>query len=475
MTDLVTTASDQGAHDGDEPRLEWAPAPPPTRRRRWPLLLWIGIPLAGVAAAGWYFGTTLIAPGVTVAGVPVGGLTADAAASTISDGIGSTAVEITADGVTATITGADLGASLPAEELAREALAAHPLWQVGGWFPETDRTAPTIDPDATTAALADGFASVWEAPVDAVVAYDDAADLYVVTPAVPGLGVDAAAAEDAYRDALLAAAPGTLSTDLVELEAAITTEAAAARADELNAVLATAGFYVGEERTVAIPADQTASWLTLTPDPEQGRIDLTADEAAIEAAMAGLAEAVNRAPVNATVITDSDGDVIRAETEGQTGRELADTTGMASDYATQLAGGDAVFALPVSETQFETTSLARLLEVDLSDQRVYLKENGAVIDSWLISSGKSGWETNIGYHKVQAKVRVQDMGNDQVGYLQPDVEWVSYFSGDQAFHAVYWHRNWGTPTSHGCVGMPTSLAKVIYDWAPVGTDVWVHA
>jgi len=56
----------------------------------------------------------------------------------------------------------------------------------------------------------------------------------------------------------------------------------------------------------------------------------------------------------------------------------------------------------------------------------------------------------------------------------PNVEWVMYFNGDEAFHGVYWHNNFGTPQSHGCVGMPNYRAKQIYDWSPAGVDVWIH-
>ncbi|MDX2375990.1 L,D-transpeptidase family protein [Microbacterium sp. LRZ72] len=479
MTDVVTppsTSEDSARPGGDDPIVEWAPTEPAPRRRRWPLLLWIGLPVAALAGAGWYFGTTLIAPGVTVAGVPVGGLTQEAATTAIADTIADTSVTVDVGTTAVTVTGADLGATLPAADLARDALAAAPAWNVGAWFPAPDRSSPELDPAASETALATTLADVWEEPVDATVAYDDSANAYAVTPAVDGRGVEPDLVTDAYLGALLAGeAEATLETELVALEADITTDAATARTDEINAMLADVGFYVGDERTVPVKPDTTASWLTLTPDPEQGTIDVTADEAAIEKAVANLPERVDRDAVDATVVTDANGTVLRTETEGRTGRELAGTAGIAAAFATQLAAGEAAYALEVTETDFETTSLERLLEVDLSSQRVTLMENGDVVDSWAISSGKSGWETNLGWHKVQAKVRIQDMGNDEVGYLQPDVEWVSYFSGDQAFHAVYWHQNWGTPTSHGCVGMPTDLAKWVYEWAPVGTDVWVHA
>lgn len=477
MTDLVTTPPSTGEDAPiDPPRFEWAPAAEAAPRRRWPLALWIGIPAAAIAAAGFFFGTTLIAPGVTIAGVPVGGLSADAAAAKVSETLAGTAIEITAGGVTATVTGADLGARLPADQLAADALGTHPLWQIGSWFPEPDRSSPTLDPDAAEASLASAFAAEWVDPVDAVVAYDDGTDTYVVTAAQPGRGVDHRDAAQAYTDLLLdSSAPTVIDDALVDLEADITTEAATARAEQLNAMLQSAGFYVGDERTVALPADLTASWLTLSPDADQGTIDVTADEAAIQAVVDTLPGMVDRAAENGVVVVNEAGRQLRTEREGADGRVLGATAGIAAAFATQLAGGDAAFALDVDVTAAETTTLVRMLEVDLSEQRLYMKENGVVVDTWLISSGGPGWATNQGRFTVNAKVRMQDMGNSEVGYLQPDVEWVMYFSGDQAFHAVYWRNIWGRPLSHGCVGMPTELAKRIYAWADVGTDVWVHA
>ena len=153
---------------------------------------------------------------------------------------------------------------------------------------------------------------------------------------------------------------------------------------------------------------------------------------------------------------------------------------MANDFANQLASGNGAYALPVEVTPAVTTTLQRLLEVDLSEQRLYLKENGNVVDSWAISSGESRSPTITGHYRVNSHYRVQTMSSTSAtdpywNYEVPNIEWIMYFNGSQAFHGVYWHNNFGTPMSHGCVGMPNSRAKQIYDWSPNGVDVWIHA
>jgi lipoprotein-anchoring transpeptidase ErfK/SrfK len=60
------------------------------------------------------------------------------------------------------------------------------------------------------------------------------------------------------------------------------------------------------------------------------------------------------------------------------------------------------------------------------------------------------------------------------GYDTPDVPWTMYFKWGFAIHGAYWHNNFGTPVSHGCVNMRLHEAKVLYEWAEVGTEVVVH-
>ncbi len=70
------------------------------------------------------------------------------------------------------------------------------------------------------------------------------------------------------------------------------------------------------------------------------------------------------------------------------------------------------------------------------------------------------------------------MGNPDLtkapNYYTPNVPNISYFDGDEALHGAYWHHNFGHRMSHGCVNMPLDAAALVYDWAPIGTEVWVH-
>ena len=64
---------------------------------------------------------------------------------------------------------------------------------------------------------------------------------------------------------------------------------------------------------------------------------------------------------------------------------------------------------------------------------------------------------------------------DGTNYEAPDVPWVTYFHRGYALHAA--HRGAlpsATPGRIGCVNLPVSVAKQVYDFAPLGTPVVVH-
>ncbi|MCT9818862.1 L,D-transpeptidase/peptidoglycan binding protein [Microbacterium sp. W1N] len=472
MTDL-TTKPEFGADSGDPSDaaapVQWA-EPQPKKKSRLRLALWIGIPAALVVGGAAAASLVLIAPGTTVAGVPVGWQTAGAATDAVQQSLDATTVTLGTSGPT--LTAADLGATVDAEALAQAAFDQHPLWNVTAWFGEPIEAPITLDADTATAALAAAAPDLYTDPVPAAIAFDGAA--YVVTPAVDGTGVDVEALQAAVTDAFAA---GTTAPVIEPESAPVAAPAGTAKADgtasSLNGMLQNIGFYVGEERTVPVDAATAASWITVAPGAD-GEFAVSADAAKIQASVDGLAAQVDQAPVDATVITNAAGKVLRTTTDGQDGRALGDTAGIANDFAAQLASGNAVYQLPVEVTAHTTKTAAYLLEVDLSEQRVWAKSNGETVMTWPISSGLDETPTHTGRFNIGWRTPSQTMTSSKYGYRVENVAWVMYFNGDQGFHGAYWHNNFGNQMSHGCVNMPNSKAKQLYDWAPTGTDVWIH-
>ncbi|MFC8681169.1 L,D-transpeptidase family protein [Microbacterium ureisolvens] len=456
----------------------WAPAEPKPKKKR--TAIWIGA-AAGVAVVGLVVSSLmLIAPGTTVAGVPVGWHTPGAAAEAIEQRLAETTVVLTGAGEDAEITGAELGAAVDAQALADAAFEQHPMWNPTAWFAATDAEVE-LDPAAATEALRDAAPQLYTDPVDATLAFDAATASYVATPAVPGAGVDVATVQAAIQ-AAFEAGESRVEVEPVpaEIPADISTETADATVTQLNGMLDGVGFYVGEERTVPVDRAVAASWLSVTPDGDAFAI--TADTAAIQGAVDGLAAAVNRPVENGRVITNSAGAVLREEAPGVSGRELGDTSTLAADFSAQLATGDAAMQVPVTVVEPVITTLARTIEVDLSAQTAHLFENGNLVRSYTISSGRDATPTPTGRFTVNAYTRIQDMGalcyNPSAvnSYCTEDVPWITWFAPDIAFHgASAFRSSLGFQQSHGCVNMWDADAKFVYDWTARGTEVWVHA
>lgn len=119
-----------------------------------------------------------------------------------------------------------------------------------------------------------------------------------------------------------------------------------------------------------------------------------------------------------------------------------------------------------------TITTGKEIVVDLSDQRVYAYENGALVRNVLVSTGLWDTPTVSGDYRIYVKYDAQLMTGP--GYYLPGVPWVMYFYQGYSLHGTYWHNNFGQPMSHGCVNMPTDEAGWLYTWAPIGTPVHIQ-
>lgn len=116
---------------------------------------------------------------------------------------------------------------------------------------------------------------------------------------------------------------------------------------------------------------------------------------------------------------------------------------------------------------------AKWVEVDLSDQKLIAWEGDRKILETKISSGLSYFPTPTGEFRVWIKLRAAKMegGSGKYYYYLPNVPYVMYFSNDKVpsykgygLHGAYWHNEFGTPRSHGCVNLPIPMAKQLYEW-----------
>lgn len=118
----------------------------------------------------------------------------------------------------------------------------------------------------------------------------------------------------------------------------------------------------------------------------------------------------------------------------------------------------------------------RWIDVNLTTQTLVAYEGNTPVFDSLVSSGTWQYPTVTGQFRIWLRYTAQTMDGRRLGYdyYLPNVPYVMYFYQDYALHGTYWHNNFGTPMSHGCVNLPTPAAEWIFNWSSMGTLVNVH-
>jgi LysM repeat protein len=114
----------------------------------------------------------------------------------------------------------------------------------------------------------------------------------------------------------------------------------------------------------------------------------------------------------------------------------------------------------------------RWIDIDLSAQRLTAYQGNKQVRSTLVSTGLSRTPTPPGQYRIYVKYASASMSGP--GYHVPNVPYVMYFYRGYSIHGTYWHSSFGRRMSHGCVNLPTSEARWLYNWASVGTLVKIH-
>ena len=119
------------------------------------------------------------------------------------------------------------------------------------------------------------------------------------------------------------------------------------------------------------------------------------------------------------------------------------------------------------------------IEVNLTMQVLTAYENDKVVLKTNISSGITttrldlkalSTETPTGEFRILSKYPSKHMGDGNLfaspeDYELPGVPWTCFFhEAGYAFHGTYWHDNFGTPMSRGCINMRIEEAKWLFRW-----------
>lgn len=124
-------------------------------------------------------------------------------------------------------------------------------------------------------------------------------------------------------------------------------------------------------------------------------------------------------------------------------------------------------------------SEGKYIDINLDTQIMSTFQDGTLLDSFLISSGKKGMWTPTGEFKVQNKN--PRAWSRTYGLYMP--YWMAFVPGGK--YGIHELPEWpggykeganhlGTPVSHGCVRLGVGSAKTVYEWAEVGTPIVIY-
>ena len=136
------------------------------------------------------------------------------------------------------------------------------------------------------------------------------------------------------------------------------------------------------------------------------------------------------------------------------------------------------------------TGADRRIVIYLDTQRLAAIENGQVVRTIKVSTGKAATPTVTGSYYIYARYPRKTMRSlakpgEPGHYVVENVPYAQYFHADYALHGAWWHNGFGRPASHGCVNIPTRTnnrrwpkspeeAGWLYDWAALGVPVTVQ-
>jgi lipoprotein-anchoring transpeptidase ErfK/SrfK len=118
------------------------------------------------------------------------------------------------------------------------------------------------------------------------------------------------------------------------------------------------------------------------------------------------------------------------------------------------------------------------IEVKLNEQKLTAYEDDRIVLQTKVSTGnpRTGdpkdkpTTTPVGSFRIRNKLPSRHMGygaltDDIFAYELPGVPWTMIFHKDgYALHGAYWHNNFGTRMSHGCINMRYADAQWLFRW-----------
>ncbi len=164
-----------------------------------------------------------------------------------------------------------------------------------------------------------------------------------------------------------------------------------------------------------------------------------------------------------------------AAVEAESAESLVEVVAVRTDSPAETVATTAPEFIPAALATPEEIA-ARWIYVDLSDQTVTAYQGVIPVFQTSTSTGLPRTPTVTGEFSIYVKYESTRMrgGYGASYYDLSNVPHTMYFYQGYGLHGAYWHNNFGTPMSHGCVNLSLPDAELLFNWAVVGTRVVVQ-
>ncbi|MDO4617654.1 MAG: L,D-transpeptidase family protein [Lachnospiraceae bacterium] len=324
------------------------------------------------------------------------------------------------------------------------------------------------------------------APVDAYLSYNEENNALEIVPEEQGNKFELSALIEAIDEAV---SSGVTELDVEELAIYETPartsedEELISQRDEMNEIISGSVTYSlpsGTEKV--LDADTLVNWLSVD---EAGNysFDESFWSTNLNYYVEELAREVNTSDATAD-FTTINGAVMSLDNYLQ--GWLIDEASEAAQLAEELAVRTVTTREPIYAQRAysdENNGIGNTyVEIDLSQQHLWVVENGTAIMETDIVSGTMVYETYTpeGIYPLYGKQEGRYLRGEQYADGSYEyVSWVDYwmpFNGGIGLHDASWRTQFGgsiyySAGSHGCINMPSYMAAQLFDWITAGTPV----
>lgn len=324
------------------------------------------------------------------------------------------------------------------------------------------------------------------APIDATI---------VIREGIPSVSVDKSGwgvNERALRQVLVASlAAGTHESVSVRphvVPARVQSSQVVPALDETKQILVTPIVLNYDDKKFKPNSATVGSWIIYEVNPNGLGLVPKIDSSRLKDYINQIANQINVSPVNKKVTVENG--VTAVKQEGVDGLSVDQDvlTGAVSTSLLAQTPLDLVIATRPVPFKTETTNhvsldYGRYIEINLNLQHLWVYQDHQVIYDSAITTGATGagLGTVTGLFSINYKTTNTRLRGYQYGYNYdvPVKYWMPFYQGYGLHDAVWRNGKFGGPDyyyggSHGCVNLPDATAEFIYNWAAVGTPVWVH-